>query len=77
MTEFPNGTQTDKLCTNDEAAGMLGIHPKSLVRARVYGGPLSELPYVKIGRNVRYRLSDITRFLQANLYNTTNQHRYG
>jgi len=63
----------DRLLTNAETARIIGVHPKSLVRGRVYGGPLSKLPHVSIGRNVRYRLSDVERFIAANTAHTVHE----
>jgi hypothetical protein len=42
---------------------------KTLRNARVSGG---YIPYVKIGRNVRYRLSDVLAFEQAALKRSTS-----
>jgi hypothetical protein len=42
---------------------------KTLRNARVSGG---YIPYVKIGRNVRYRLSDLLAFEQAALKRSTS-----
>lgn len=50
----------DKLFNTEQAAGLLGVEPRSL-EARRYrgGGP----PYIKIGHLVRYRRSDLTKWL--------------
>jgi hypothetical protein len=42
---------------------------KTLRNARVSGG---YIPYVKIGRNVRYRLSDVLAFEQGALKRSTS-----
>lgn len=66
----------DRLLTNVETADYIGVHPKTLVRARVYGGNLARLAHVKVGRNVRYRLSDVEQFLRVNTAHTVDQHRF-
>jgi len=46
----------------DEAAQRLGWHPRTLANARWRGsGP----PYVKVGGRVRYRLTDLAAWLDA------------
>lgn len=48
-----------KLMTSDEVAERWGIKPETLKAWRHYGkGP----KFVKIGRSVRYKLSDIEAF---------------
>lgn len=42
---------------------------KTLRNARVYGG---YIPFVKIGRNIRYRLSDVIKYEEANLLTSTS-----
>jgi hypothetical protein len=42
---------------------------KTLRNARVYGG---YVPFVKIGRSVRYRLSDVIAFEQAGMRRSTS-----
>ncbi|BCB79141.1 hypothetical protein GCM10022251_19660 [Phytohabitans flavus] len=43
------------------AAGLLGISVRSLRRLAASG----QIPQVRIGRRVRYRLADLERFLEA------------
>ena len=44
---------------------------KTLRNARVYGG---YVPFVKIGRSVRYRLSDVLAYERDNLLRSTSGH---
>ena len=55
----------DKLLTALEAAEMLGVAPQTLASWRSTGR--LRLPFVKIGRLVRYREEDICQFIEANL----------
>jgi excisionase family DNA binding protein len=52
--------QSDPLLTTQQAAKFLGHSPRSLEAWRCRG---SSLPYCKIGRSVRYRLSDLEKYL--------------
>lgn len=55
--------ENDKLLTRPEAAKYLGIKPQTLsVWACTKRYPL---PFVKVGRSVRYRVSDLEKFIQA------------
>lgn len=49
------------LLTEDEAAYMLDLKPESLAVFRSTGR--HQIPYIKIGRNVRYRRSDLEAWL--------------
>jgi excisionase family DNA binding protein len=58
------------LLTRDAAAERLGIKPSTLAvwaTTQRY-----DLPYVKIGRSVRYRFSDIEAFIAANVKGAQN-----
>lgn len=51
---------TDPLLKSDDAAGYIGVNPKSLSNTRSKGeGP----DYIKVGRLVRYRQSALDRYL--------------
>lgn len=53
----------DRLLTQDEAAELLAVEPQTLSVWRAnkrYG-----LPYVKVGRNVRYRYADLLAFIES------------
>ena len=59
------------LMTEQQAAGYLGgVSVRTLQRWRMTGeGPA----FTKIGKCVRYRTSDLDRFLEANLRSSTSE----
>ncbi|MBW3599074.1 MAG: helix-turn-helix domain-containing protein [Planctomycetes bacterium] len=61
----------DKLLTAEEAAEMLGIAQQTLSVWRSSGR--YKLAYIKVGRNVRYRKSEIERFLEQNTVTHTGE----
>jgi excisionase family DNA binding protein len=63
MTTLSNMVHESKLLTEDEAAELVGLSVRTLQAWRSRGvGPA----YVHVGRKVRYRLSDINRWISAN-----------
>jgi len=60
-------TNHDKTLTTKEAAELLGIKPGTLEIWRVYG---KSPRWMKIGKAVRYRLSDLNEFME----NCTREH---
>lgn len=60
-----------RLLTAEEAAEFLGIAHQTLSVWRSTGR--YDLPYIKVGRNVRYRLSDLEAFLAANTVTHTGE----
>jgi excisionase family DNA binding protein len=52
----------DRLLTPSEAAELLGVRPQTLAMWRCTGR--HSLPFVKVGTAVRYRESDIEKWLQ-------------
>lgn len=56
----------EALLDTKKAGAYLDTPPKTLVTWRCTGRV--KLPYVKIGGNVRYRLSDLDAFIEANLH---------
>lgn len=54
-------TRTDPLLTDDQAAEYLSVKKHTLAVWRSTGR--YNLPFVKIGRSVRYRKSDLDAFL--------------
>jgi len=59
----------DKLLTSDQAAEVMCIAPVTLRKWRWEGkGPI----FVKVGRKVAYRLSDIETWLHGQLRNSTS-----
>lgn len=51
-----------QLLTEDEAAVVLAIKPQTLAAWRCRGA--QSLPFVKIGRAVRYRVSDLEAWME-------------
>lgn len=56
---------TQRLLTPEEAANILGVHPNTLNVWRAT--KRYNLPYIKSGRLVRYRLSDVMKFIESRL----------
>lgn len=54
------------LMTPEHAAHALGVSIRTLAAWR--SGGRNTLPYVKVGRLVRYRAADIAGWLQANVH---------
>ena len=66
MADFPPGN--DGLLTRSQAAEYLGLKPQTL--ALWFATNRYDLPVVKVGRNiVRYRRSDLERFLEQRTVN--------
>jgi len=61
---------SDPLLPEKKAAQILGLQPHTLAvwRLRASKGlPAPDLPYVRVGRRaIRYRLSDVQRFIELN-----------
>ncbi|OHB69470.1 MAG: hypothetical protein A2V70_04285 [Planctomycetes bacterium RBG_13_63_9] len=51
----------DKLLGREEVALLLGLKSQTLAAWALTG---RHLPYIKVGRSVRYRVSDIDNFLR-------------
>ena len=64
-------TSIDRLINTAEAAQLLGISPKTLESQRVRPGGVSP-PYIKLGRLVRYRFSDIQALIAAGQRTSTS-----
>ncbi|CAN5350111.1 hypothetical protein BH10PSE12_BH10PSE12_18940 [soil metagenome] len=54
----------------EAAAARIGFAPHTLENKRVYGGGP---PYLKVGRLVRYRVSDIDAWLASKVVASTSQ----
>jgi hypothetical protein len=69
MDSHDGGVGTaNALLTEDEAAALLKVQPATLATWRVRGRP--NLPFVRIGRCVRYRQQDIGAFIEGHLYHS-------
>lgn len=60
--KFPN--EAPKLISSTEASKILGLKPATLAQMRWRG--TKNLPYVKLGKAVRYKLSDIEAYINQN-----------
>ena len=67
---------TEKLLTTKQAGDYLGIDSKSLANSRSTGTGAC-IPYIKIGRLVRYKLSDLISFIEGNTHTHTGQAQGG
>jgi len=54
-------SQTRALLTREEAADYLGVLPQTLAAWATTGR--YELPYIRVGKSVRYRLADLEAWL--------------
>lgn len=60
----------DRVLTSAEVEKILDLKPRTLDQWRVYGkGPR----FTKIGRNVRYRRSEVRAYLAANTFASTTE----
>lgn len=57
----------EPLYTTSQTANLLKLHPQTLKNWRA-GVSNVELPYVNIGRAVRYRHSDLVRYIEAHTF---------
>jgi hypothetical protein len=62
-------TTMDKLINTQQLSEMLQIQPSTINKARVMR---TGIPFVKINRSVRYRLSDVFSYLNSNRVDTTD-----
>ena len=63
----PNASQNSILCSREVAAEFLGVKATTLaVWAATKRYPL---PYIKVGRLVKYRLSDLEAFVEGRTIN--------
>jgi predicted DNA-binding transcriptional regulator AlpA len=53
---------SDPLLTDEDVARLTGRARKTLQKDRLRGGDES-IPFIRLGRLVRYRLSDVQRFI--------------
>ena len=61
-----------RLLTREEAAGFLGLSPQTLANWAHTGD--GGIPFIRVSRRaIRYRMSDLERWLQARTVETTGQ----
>ena len=68
--EGQTGT-ANALLTEDEAAALLKVQPATLATWRVRGRP--NLPFVRVGRCVRYRRQDLIAFINRQVRQSTSE----
>lgn len=69
MRNAINNGSTYTLLTTKQVAELLGLHPATLRIGR--SKQTLDLPHVRIGGTVRYRLSDVEAFIQTNVHGGT------
>ena len=62
----------DKLLNTKQASEYLGVNDKSLANSRHTGRGL-QVPYAKLGKVIRYRLSDLDDYIENNTFNHTGE----
>ena len=62
----------ERLLNTKQASKMLGVDSKSLANSR-YSGLGIAIPFVKMGRLVRYKQSDIEKFIEKNTFQHTSE----
>lgn len=60
----------DPLLTEVEAAEALKVQPNTLAKSRTGRGGI-KIPYVKLGKGVRYLRSDLENFVRNNRFSNT------
>jgi hypothetical protein len=66
----PTEVRDEQFLTETQLAARHQRSVKTLRNARVYGG---YIPFVKIGRSVRYRLSDVLAYEESNVVRSTSE----
>jgi len=58
----------ERLITPEEASEILGVTAKSLSNSR-YTGTGLQVPYIKLGKIIRYKESELETYIEANTFN--------
>ena len=66
----------DKLLTTKQASEYLGLSPVTLSNAR-YTGTGIQIPYVKMSSSVRYKQSDLDKYIETHTRNNTSETKGG
>ncbi len=64
----------DKLLTTKQASEYLGLSPVTLSNAR-YTGTGIQIPYIKMSSSVRYKQSELDRYIEAHTHTNTGEAR--
>jgi hypothetical protein len=62
----------EELLDTNKASKLLGMKSKSLANSRHTGTGL-QIPFIKLGNLVRYRLSDLQSYIEDNTFNHTGE----
>ena len=62
--------EPDELLTELEAARLRRQSPRTLQAERLHG---NGCPFIKLGRSVRYRRSDVAQFIESNVKTSTTK----
>lgn len=62
----------EKLLDTEKASKLLGMNPKSLANSR-HTGVGVQIPFIKLGNLVRYRLSDLLKYMEENTFSHTGE----
>ncbi|HIF19505.1 MAG TPA: DNA-binding protein [Gammaproteobacteria bacterium] len=67
---------TEELLNTEQASKVLGVKSKSLANSR-YTGTGVQIPFIKLGNLVRYKLSDLQNYIEGNTFNHTGEVKGG
>lgn len=73
MSKIPISINDDVIVNTDEASQLLRTPAKTLVKWRSTGQ--GNIPFIKIGRNVRYRTADLRAWIEAHTQGGNNEHK--
>ena len=62
----------EELLNTEKASKVLGMKSKSLANSR-HTGVGVQIPFIKLGNLVRYRLSDLMRYMEENTFHHTGE----
>ncbi|MEO1945359.1 MAG: helix-turn-helix domain-containing protein [Candidatus Thioglobus sp.] len=62
----------EELLNTEQASKVLGMKSKSLANSR-YTGTGIQIPFIKLGNLVRYKLSDLQNYIEGNTFNHTGE----
>ena len=60
------------LVDTNEASSYLGLKPKTLINNRNTGKGV-QIPFIKIGKAVRYKVSDLENYIEEHTFNNTGE----
>ena len=62
----------ERLITPEEASEILGVTAKSLSNSR-YTGTGLQVPYIKLGKIIRYKESELETYIEVNTFSHTGE----